>query len=25
MGVAAIIPKPFNLPDLIHLIEHVSP
>ena len=25
MGVAAIVPKPFNLPDLINLIEHVSP
>jgi CheY-like chemotaxis protein len=25
MGVAAIVPKPFNLPELIHLIEHVSP
>ena len=25
MGVRAILPKPFNLPDLIDLIEHVSP
>jgi CheY-like chemotaxis protein len=25
MGVSAIVPKPFNLPDLIELIEHVSP
>ena len=25
MGVAAILPKPFNLPDLIALIEHLSP
>lgn len=25
MGVAAILPKPFNLPDLINLIEHLSP
>lgn len=25
MGVAAILPKPFNLEDLISLIEHVSP
>ena len=25
MGVAAILPKPFNLEDLINLIEHVSP
>ena len=23
MGVAAILPKPFNLPDLIQLIEHL--
>jgi len=23
MGVSAILPKPFNLPDLIELIEHV--
>jgi len=25
MGVSAILPKPFNLPDLINLIEHLSP
>jgi CheY-like chemotaxis protein len=25
MGVAAILPKPFNLPDLINLIEHLVP
>jgi DNA-binding response OmpR family regulator len=25
MGVKAILPKPFNLPDLIELIEHLSP
>ena len=25
MGVSAILPKPFNLPDLISLIEHVLP
>lgn len=25
LGVAAILPKPFNLPELIHLIEHLSP
>ncbi len=25
MGVAAILPKPFNLPDLINLIEHLAP
>lgn len=25
LGVKAIVPKPFNLPDLISLIEHVSP
>src|SRR5213082_1126846 len=25
MGVRAILPKPFNLPDLIELIEHVAP
>lgn len=25
MGVAAILPKPFNLPDLIALIEHLLP
>ncbi len=25
MGVNAILPKPFNLPDLIELIEHLSP
>jgi DNA-binding response OmpR family regulator len=25
MGVNAIVPKPFNLPDLISLIEHLSP
>lgn len=25
MGVAAILPKPFNLADLIDLIEHLSP
>lgn len=25
MGVSAILPKPFNLPDLISLIEHLSP
>ncbi len=24
MGVAAILPKPFNLPDLIDVIEHLS-
>ncbi len=24
MGVAAILPKPFNLPELIDLIEHLS-
>ncbi|HKR63739.1 MAG TPA: response regulator [Thermoanaerobaculia bacterium] len=24
MGVAAILPKPFNLPDLIELIEHLA-
>ena len=24
MGVAAILPKPFNLPDLIGLIEHLA-
>jgi DNA-binding response OmpR family regulator len=24
MGVAAILPKPFNLPDLIDLIEHLA-
>jgi CheY-like chemotaxis protein len=24
MGVAAILPKPFNLPELIELIEHLS-
>jgi CheY-like chemotaxis protein len=24
MGVAAILPKPFNLPDLIDLIEHLT-
>lgn len=25
MGVSAILPKPFNLEDLISLIEHLSP
>jgi DNA-binding response OmpR family regulator len=25
MGVNAIVPKPFNLPDLLSLIEHLSP
>src|SRR6266576_336936 len=25
MGVKAILPKPFNLPELMDLIEHVSP
>ncbi len=25
MGVSAILPKPFNLGDLINLIEHLSP
>jgi DNA-binding response OmpR family regulator len=25
MGVSAILPKPFNLPELIYLIEHLSP
>jgi DNA-binding response OmpR family regulator len=25
MGVTAILPKPFNLPELIDLIEHLSP
>jgi DNA-binding response OmpR family regulator len=25
LGVAAILPKPFNLPDLIDLVEHLSP
>jgi DNA-binding response OmpR family regulator len=25
MGVTAILPKPFNLPELIELIEHFSP
>lgn len=25
MGVSAILPKPFNLPDLIDLIEHLTP
>jgi len=25
MGVAAILPKPFNLPELIDLIEHLAP
>lgn len=25
MGVAAILPKPFNLPELIDLIEHLVP
>jgi DNA-binding response OmpR family regulator len=25
MGVNAILPKPFNLPELIDLIEHLSP
>lgn len=25
LGAAAILPKPFNLPDLIDLIEHLSP
>ena len=24
MGVAAILPKPFNLPDLLDLIEHLA-
>ena len=24
MGVAAILPKPFNLPDLLDLIEHLT-
>lgn len=24
MGVAAILPKPFNLPELIDLVEHLS-
>ena len=24
MGVAAILPKPFNLPDLLQLIEHLA-
>lgn len=24
MGVAAILPKPFNLPDLIDVVEHLS-
>ncbi|HET8774395.1 MAG TPA: response regulator, partial [Thermoanaerobaculia bacterium] len=24
MGVAAILPKPFNLPDLMDLIEHLT-
>ena len=24
MGVAAILPKPFNLPDLIDVIEHLT-
>jgi DNA-binding response OmpR family regulator len=25
MGVKAILPKPFNLPELIDVIEHISP
>lgn len=25
MGVSAILPKPFHLPDLLELIEHLSP
>jgi CheY-like chemotaxis protein len=25
MGVKAILPKPFNLPELIDIIEHVAP
>jgi DNA-binding response OmpR family regulator len=25
MGVSAILPKPFNLPELIDLVEHLSP
>src|SRR5947209_15506413 len=25
MGVSAIVPKPFHLPDLLSLIEHLSP
>lgn len=25
MGVKAIVPKPFHLPDLLELIEHLSP
>jgi DNA-binding response OmpR family regulator len=25
MGVSAILPKPFNLPELIDLIDHLSP
>jgi DNA-binding response OmpR family regulator len=25
MGVSAILPKPFNVPELIDLIEHLSP
>ncbi|HEX7138142.1 MAG TPA: response regulator [Vicinamibacterales bacterium] len=25
MGVRAILPKPFNLPELIDVIEHISP
>lgn len=25
MGVSAILPKPFNLPELIDLIQHLSP
>ena len=25
MGVRAILPKPFNLPELIELIEHIAP
>jgi DNA-binding response OmpR family regulator len=25
MGVQAIVPKPFNLPELLSLIEHLSP
>jgi DNA-binding response OmpR family regulator len=25
MGVSAILPKPFNLPELIELIEHLAP
>ena len=25
MGVSAILPKPFNLPELIDLIEHLAP